>query len=213
MTEVIDGQWHLITNFVAHGGDIVTENANADIGDLNAGELVHNLVGLQHAWRRDDCAGDITQQANPNIHFQEFKALLHAVLETAPHLCAILNGGGVRVAEHFVPKFAAGQLVGRHAISLTRQIKERHLYTTDPTSLATMKAKLFNFAEDLIDVAWVFPHQMALEQQRIGLASPITHFSITNQALIGINANNRDAHRDAGQIGNAHVGNLEVRRA
>ena len=150
---------------------------------------------------------------NADIHLQKLEALIHARLEATAHLCAISLRRGIRVTEYFVPEFTAGQLISGHAIGFPRQVKERHFHATDPTSLAAMKAKLFNFAEDLIDVAGVFPHQMAFEQQRIGFAGPITHFPITNQALVGINADNRDAHRDAGQIGNAHVGNLEVRRA
>ena len=172
-------------------------------------QLVHLF---QESEGEAERAGLVLDQADADIHLQEGKAMFHALLERVAHLGAVGLAAhvGIAVDADFVAELAAQHLVNGHAEGLAGQIPERHLDAAHPAALAGVPAKLLDAAEELVDVAGIFTQEQAFQHQGIGLGGGITHLAITYQALVGIQLHQGAVHRRAGDIGEAHIGYLEV---
>ena len=96
--------------------------------------------------------------------------------------------------------------------SLAGQIHQRHLDAAHAAGLPRVAAELLDLAEDLVDVAGVLAEDAALEHQRVGLAGAVAHFAVADQALVGVDADQRTGHRRADDDRDAQVGDLQLRR-
>jgi hypothetical protein len=73
-------------------------------------------------------------------------------------------------------------------------------------------AELLDAAEQAIDVAGVLAQQPALEHQRVGGAGAVANFAETDNALVGVDLEQRRAERSAGDFGDADIGNPQLAR-
>ena len=183
---------------------------DANIGELDAGEWVHEIAPLQRAGGRRYRAFDTVQQADADIHLEEFEAVVHAALEALAHFSAVGDRVGIAINQHFVAEFAAGQLVGWHTVGFAGQVEERHFDAADAAALPPVEAKLFDRAKELVYIAGVLAQQARFEQQRVGRAGAIAHVAVAADALIGIEAQQRDVKRQCPEIDDAQVGDFEV---
>src|SRR5215813_10410671 len=162
----------------ANLGDIFGEYLDALVGDLNTGERMHDAraaadVGSGGARER---AGDVAQQADAEILLQKRDALIHSRFQAFAGHCAVgmpvlleqlLAGSGfgrVGIEARLVAEFAAQHLIGRNAVSLASQIPQGHLNAAYAAGLARRRSELFNLAENLVHVAWVFAEDARLER-------------------------------------------------
>ena len=120
MPEVIGRQRYLVADSLANLTHIVDQRLDADLGELNAGEGVHDIAPLQRARRRRHRALDALQQADADVHLEEFEAGVHALFEALTHGRAVGYRVGVAVDQHLVAEFAAGQLICRYGRMLCR---------------------------------------------------------------------------------------------
>src|SRR5574341_27313 len=129
---------------------------------------------------------------NANIHLEHGKAARQPALELKSHR---LTGRFVRrVAIHAdgIAEFATCENISRNAVSLARQIHQRHFDTAHTSALPRVMAKLLNLAKDFIYIAGILAKQTALEHQRVRLARAIAYFTVAAQTLIGVNADERE---------------------
>jgi len=158
-------------------------------------------------------AWDLFNEIYAEIHFQAGKTVLsHALLQAVCEDFRVIRFRGVCIAADLIPKFPAEHLIRRHVVDFAGDIPQRHLYATDATPLPGMAAKLFNFAEYFVDTTGILAEDDALQHQRVVLAGPVPNFSEAVHALVGVDSNNRAAHRRADYGGDTHVGDLEVGR-
>ncbi|ESX11836.1 hypothetical protein X768_09825 [Mesorhizobium sp. LSJC265A00] len=75
-----------------------------------------------------------------------------------------------------------------------------------------MAAKLLDAPEQPVDVARVLAQQPALEHQRIGRAGAVAHFAQADNALVGVDLDQRRGERCADDFGDAQVGDAQVAR-
>ena len=113
MAKVVDGQGDFISDHLAHLRDILAEDIDAFVRDLNTGELVHDVIGTQHARRRDQRVFHPFEQTDADIHLEKAEAVIHTLFEQHTHLLAVAPRRRIAVAEDLVAELAAGQLVGR----------------------------------------------------------------------------------------------------
>ena len=107
-------------------------------------------------------------------------------------------------------QLAAQQLIHGNTVCLAGQIPQSDLNTGDAAALTGMAAELLDLTEDLIHITGIFANDSALEHQRIGLAGCVTNFTITTDALIGLNFNQGAALRCAVDIDKAHISNSQI---
>ena len=101
--------------------------------------------------------GSLFDKIDAEIHLQEGKALLgHALLQTVGENFRVVRFRGVCVAADLVAEFSAKHLIRRHVIDFAGDIPQRHLHAADTAALSRMSAELFDFAEDLVDIAGIF---------------------------------------------------------
>ena len=116
----------------------------------------------------------------------------------------------IAINADLIAEFPACELVTGHAISLTRQIHQRHLHTAHTATLPRMPPELFDLAKQLIHITGIFTQKLAFQLQSVNMTGTIAHLSQTINTLIGIQANERRAHRHTGKTDNAHIGNSEI---
>ena len=71
-----------------------------------------------------------------------------------------------------------------------------------------MASELFQFTENLVDIAWIFSDDSAFQHQGIGLARTVTALAITVEALVRIQPYNVTAANSC----YPHIGDLQIRR-
>ena len=174
---------------------------------------MHDRLSFQRAGRCRYRAFDAFEQADADVHLEELEAGVHALLEALSHDCAIGDGVGIAIDQHFVAELTARQLIGRYAVGFAGQIKERHFDTADTTALPRMKAELLDLAEDLVDIAGVLAQQARLEHERISWAGAVAHFAIAAYALIGIQPQQRDIKGQRLEVDDAQFGDAQFGRA
>ena len=162
---------------------------------------------LQHTEGGVQTARLVVQQLNAEIHFDDGEAHIDALLNGAAHVGAgvLAVHVGVAVNAHLVAEFAAQHLPQRDAPRLAGQIPQRDLDAADAAALTGGAAKLTNAAEELIDIAGIFADQTGFEHQRIGCAGSISHLSVADQTLIGVNLDQGAMLGRAGEIGDADI--------
>ena len=125
---------------------------------------------------------------------RKVKPQVHALLEALAHLgAARLVGVGVAIDAHLVAELAAQHLVDRHAIGLAGEVPERDLDRRDAAALPAVAAELLDAAEQPVDVAGVFAEQPALQHQRIGGAGAVADLAEADDALVGVDLEQRRA--------------------
>ena len=209
---MVDGQGNLHPDDVAHFGDILFQEVQPLVAEMQPGERMHDVLRvingvavaalsqrsgphvtgvlaerLQRAGgghHRPRNMGDLHQ---PKVHFQECEAKIHPRFQTlAGFGAAGPFGVGIAVDPHLVAELAAQHLIDRHAVSLARQIPQRHLNPRHAATLPPMAAKLLDAAEQPVDVTGVFAQQPAFQHQRKGGACAVAHLSQPDQTLIGV---------------------------
>ena len=123
MPEVIGRQRDFVADDIAYLAHVFNQVVDANIGELDAGEGVHDIMPLQCAGRRRNRAPDTLQQADADIHLEEFEAVVHAALEALAHFPAIRDRVGIAIDQHFVAELAAGQLISWHTVCLSCQVE------------------------------------------------------------------------------------------
>ena len=150
----------------------------------------------------------------PEVHLEEGEPEIHALLEPLAGLgAARLLRVGVAIDAHLVAELAAEHLVDRNAIGLAGEVPKRDLDSRDAAALPPMAAELLDAAEQPVDIAGVLAQQPALEHQRIGRAGAVAHFAEADDALVGVDFDQRRGERRADDLGDAHVGDAKCARA
>ena len=180
------------------------------LGRKALGRPPHVTVLLHEAQRGADGVRLVPELADAEVHLEEGKTHLHALLQRLAHgLTGVLAAHvGIAIDADLVAELAAQHLVDGHAIGFARDIPEGQLDATDAAGLASMMAELLDAAEDLVDVAGVLAQDAALEHQGIALAAAIAHLAIAHQALVGVDLDQRAGHGGA-DVGDAHVGDAQ----
>ena len=95
MAKMVNSQGHFITDLLAHLSYIITENIDSLVANLNPCKLVHDVIGFQHAGRRDQCIVNTFEQTDTNVHFEEAETVLQNLdrTDTANLLVVILVFG------------------------------------------------------------------------------------------------------------------------
>lgn len=75
-----------------------------------------------------------------------------------------------------------------------------------------MAAELFDAAEDLVDVAGIHAQDARLEHEGIARVGSVAHLSESHDALVGVELDQRATHRRVLDVGDAEVGDFEIRR-
>ena len=213
LPEVIGRQRYLVADDRARLPRILHQTLDADIGELDAGERVHDITPLQRARRGRYRAFDAVQQADADVHLQELEAGLHPPFQPLAHRLPVGDRVGIAVNQDLVAEFAAGQLISRDAVSLARQVEERHFDAADAAALPPVIAELLDLAEEPVDIAGVLAQQARFEHERVRRAGAIAHFAIAADALIGIQPQQRRVEGQRLEIDDAQVGDFQVARA
>ena len=172
-----------------------------------------DAVAFERAGGRDDRTGDIGDLHQPQIHLEEGEAEVHALLEALAGLGAARHGRvGVAIDAHLVAKPAAEHLVDRHAVGLAGEIPQRDLDRRDAAALPAVAAELLDAAKQPVDVARVLAKQPALQHQRIGGAGAVAHLAKPDDALVGVDLEQRRGERRADDLGDPHVGDAKLGR-
>ena len=198
-------------DLLANDGHEIRHQLGAFFGDLDAGEhvLLAGAHGEFDAGGIGERAGDVLDEIDAEVHFEPGEALLFALLQALAVYLRVVRFGGVGVAADLIAKFAAEHLVNGDVVGFSGQIPEGHFDGADASALARMKAKLFDFAENFVDIAGVFAQNAALQHERVGLGCAVADFAQTVDALVGVDADDRTSHRRAGKSGDSQVGNFE----
>lgn len=61
-----------------------------------------------------------------------------------------------------------------------------------------MVTELFDFAENLVDVAGILTDQLPLQGQRVVHAGAVPHFAVARDALVGVDADQGQTHGQPG---------------
>ena len=121
-------------------------------------------------------------------------------------------GVGVAIDAHLVAELAAEHLVDRDAIGLAGEVPERDLDRRDAAALPAVAAELLDAAEQPVDVARVLAEQPALQHQRVGGAGAVAHLAKPDDALVGVDLEQRRGERRADDFGDPHVGDAKLGR-
>ena len=113
-------------------------------------------------------------------------------LEFMPHRLTGRFIGRITIHADGIAEFAACEHISGNAISLARQIHQRHFDTAHASPLPRVMTKLLDLAKEFIHIAGILAKQATLEHQRISLARAIAYFAIAAQTLIGIDADDRE---------------------
>jgi len=206
VAKMIRSDRDLPTDHFADLGKAFGHQRSPLVGQLDRGEGVFAPpVGL--ARRIAQRAGDVAHGLDAAIVLEERESLLDPFFQ-AGHL-AIRRVG---IQPDAVAVSTAQHLIHGHAVCLARQIPQRHLHAGDAAALPSMAAELPDLLEQPLHVARVLSQQAALEHQRVFLAGPVADFAIAADALIGVDANQRTAHRRPDHHRNPQVGNPQFRR-
>ena len=76
----------------------------------------------------------------------------------------------------------------RHAIGLTGDIPARLFHGGHAAPLPGLPAKLFDLAEDLLNVARILAEDPALQHQSVWGHAAVIHLAVTRDPLIGIDS-------------------------
>ena len=126
-----------------------------------------------------DCAGSIRDHLNAKVHLEPgdahtFFALLHALGVDL----GILRLGSVRVNTNLVAKLStAYHRVNRSVVNLASYVPQRHLDGAYSSALPRMPAKLFDLAENSVELQRVLSQNAALEKKSIGGTGPIANLA------------------------------------
>ena len=238
VADVVDGERNLHADHLADLGDVLLQQVEALVGEVQAGEgmedVVHvvdgvagapvldrldraaagvDAVAFERAGRRDHRARDIGDLHQPEIHLEEGEAEVHALLEALAGLGAARHRRvGVAIDAHLVAELAAEHLVDRHAVGLAGEIPQRDLDRRDAAALPAVAAELLDAAEQAVDVAGVLAEQPALQHQRVGGAGAVAHLAEPDDALVGVDLEQRRGERRADDLGHPHVGDAKLGR-
>jgi hypothetical protein len=93
---------------------------------------------------------------------------------------------------------------------LPARIPQRDFYRRDATALPAVTAELLDAAKQTIDVARVLAKQPAFQHQRVGGAGAVAHLAKPDDALVGVNLEQRRDERRADDFGHPHIGDAKV---
>ena len=147
------------------------------------------------------------------VHLEEGVAERHALLQPLAGLrAARLARVGVAIHAHAVAEFSAEHLVDRNAIGLAGEVPERDLDRRDAAALPAVAAELLDAPEQPVDVAGVLAEQPALQHEREGGAGAVAHLAEADDALVGVDLQQRGRERRADDLGDPHVGDPKLGR-
>ena len=165
---------------------------------------------LERARRRRNRALDPLQQADADIHLEELETVVHAPFEPLAHRPCRQRRCRYRCRSapyRGTCRRPVDKRVGRKPCP---PVEERHLDAADAAALPPVIAELLDLTEELVDIAGVLAEQARFEQQRVGRAGAITHFAVAADALIGVQAKQRDVERQRLEIDDAQVGDFQI---
>ena len=87
--------------------------------------------------------------------------------------------GRVGIETNTITKLTSCHLVGGDAVSFASQVPHGHLDTANTAGLSCVVTKLLDLAKDLVYVAGVISEDAALEEEGVGLARTVAHFTKT----------------------------------
>ena len=155
------------------------------------------------------------QLPDAQVHLEKGKAVVHPFLERFAHRRAGGLVDDVRIAVHadLVAESAAKHLIDGHAVRFAGQIPQRDLDPAHAAPLTGMAAELLDAAKQLVDVAGVLAQQPAFGDLRVDLVRAVAYFAKANQSLVGIHFDQAAVKRGADDVGEADIGDAELRRA
>ena len=138
--------------------------------------------------------------------------LLNALLQSVAHVQAGVLAVNVGIAVHtnLVAELTAEHLVNRNAVGLTGDIPQREFHAADAARLTGHTAELLDAAEDLVDVAGVLTDEETLEHLSIELGRAVADFTVTRDALVGLNAQQGAVHGGANDVNKTHVRDAKI---
>ena len=149
---MIGRQRDLVADDIADLPDVFHQGLNAEIGELNAAQGMHDMPREIPLRRRGDRAIDAFEQADADIHLEKLETIIHAALEPFAHLPTIEHGIGIAVYQRLVAELAASQLIGGDAISFAGEIKEGHLNAADAAALPAVVAELLDLSRKILSI-------------------------------------------------------------
>src|SRR5574344_129296 len=238
VSEMVDRERDLPADLRADVRHVLLEIVEAGFGDVDAGEAVRGVeevvrlaahdaridraVGRLHdvlhlplvveeAERRDERVLDVHQKLDAEVHLEEGEAHLHAFDERLAHVASAALGVRVAVAADAVAPFSAEKLPHGKPPRLAAEVPARELDRADAAGLARVAAELLDAAEDLLDVAGVLAENAGLQHRRVGAGARVPDLAVADEALVGVELQERAAFRRAVDVRKAHVGDLQRR--
>ena len=237
VSEMVDRDRNLVSGHFAHIGHILVEIVQSLLGEMDAGESVRGVeevVGLaahrpridrtvrrgedgllvfahllQETERRGETPFLLHQEFDSEIHLEEGVSLFHPVDQCPAHVAPTAFGIGVAVNSHPVAEFPAQQLPDRDPPRLAGEVPQRNFNAADAPRLSGRPAELFDPTENLVDVAGILTENAALEHRGVGAAGGVTHLTVPDQSLIGVEFEQCTPLRRAVDVGKPHVGDFQ----
>ena len=184
--------------------DPVRQVLDALVGDLDARERMLDTAAAPRigpAQRLAEHSRLALEQLDAEVLLEVSDAAVHPRLELQALLLGIVAMGRVGVEPDAVAELAAEHLPARHAPRLPGQVHARHLDPAHAAGLPSVAAELLDLPKDLVDVAGVLAEDAALQHQRVRLVRAVAHLAPADDALIGVDANERAHHRRADDDG------------
>ena len=193
MPEMICRERNIPAHRLTDLGHVITYQPNALLRDFDAGEHVRH--DFEFGWLTPmgavSTAGNVLHEIDPKVHLKPGKALFAAILEPLAVDRRIVRLRGVGIEPDAVAKLASKQLIGRHVVGLAGQVPQSRFDPADATGLPGVKSKLLNLAKNLIYAAGILADQAVLQHQCVGHAGPIAHLTVSADALIGVDTDDR----------------------
>ncbi len=178
-----------------------------------ASHLSGVMILIQETDRSGQATLDIPELVDAQVHLQHGVAvLLNALLQSVTHVQAGVLAVNVGIAVHtnLIAELTAEHLVNRNAVGLTGDIPQREFHAADAARLTGHTAELLDAAEDLVDVAGVLTDEETLEHLSIELGRAVADFTVTRDALVGLNAQQGAVHGGANDVNKTHVRDAKI---
>ena len=152
----------------------------------------------------------VEQQADSEIHFQKRKSHFHAFFKLKPHIVPAVFSVyiGITVHSDSVAKFTAEQLIYGNTPRFSGNIPQCNFNTADAAALPRVTSELFDFSENSVHIARIFPQDPRLQHKSECLTRRIAHFTVTFDTLIRQYFKQRTPLRRSVYVDTPHIGNF-----
>jgi len=217
MPKVVDAQRDIPADRLANGSDdlghardALVRHAASESGTWRSPTADHAIVVLRR--RADQAVRDLGQDAGNHVELDEGQTHSLAPPDALDVRLRrrVSRSRRVGVDAHAVPVLAAQELVAGHVVDLADEIPQRQLDSRDTATLAAPVAKALDGPKDHVHVAGVLPQEEALELESILLVASVAHLADAVHSLVGVDADERNPHRDPLEVHSAHVCDSEI---